>query len=450
MTAHTNLCYFIRIRKEHCESEKKQMLNKLLPTHVQIGLMCLFLPVAAGCGSFSPKPLDQVPYKERAVTQIKGDVSVTAAVLSEDETQQIFDLDLYGKNIQPIWLEIENSSPRDYWFIRRAIDPNYFAPLEVAYMNHYSFSSEANAQMDRFFYENNLGNHIPPGSVRSGFIFTTLDEGTKSFSVDLFATDQQIRSYTFFIPVPGLKIDHRELDINAIYSHEEIKRYTAEQEDEFKKALERLPCCTTSSDGAEMGDPLNLVILGKEKSDDIYHAFMRAGWDETETIYTGSAFQTGLSALFGSEYRYSPVSALYVFGRPQDAALQKARGSIHLRNHLRLWLTPLVFDGYEVWIGQISRDIGVRFTTRTITTHKIDPDIDEAREFLVEDLAYSHGVMKTAYVKGVGSASIDAPRRNLTGDPYFTDGYRLAMWLSSTMVSISHIEFLDWARPPER
>ncbi|UCE62869.1 MAG: LssY C-terminal domain-containing protein [Nitrospirota bacterium] len=426
------------------------MTQQILNNHVHRTLIGLFLLVVTGCASFTPMPLDQVPFMERAVTQVKGEVRVTAAVLSEDETEQVFDLDLYNKGIQPIWLEIENKSTQGYWFVRRGVDPDYFAPLEVAYMNHYAFSSDANAQMDRFFYEINLGNHIPPGSTRSGFVFTTLDEGTKSVSVDLFATDQQIRSYTFFIPVPGLKIDHREIDIDAIYPSKEILRYTAEQEDEFRKAIESLPCCTTSKDGTEMGDPLNLVILGKEKSDDIYHAFMRAGWDETETIHAVSAFQTGISALFGSEYRYSPVSALYVFDRPQDAAFQKARGSIHLRNHLRLWITPIIFDGYEVWIGQISRDIGVRFTTRTVTTHKIDPDVDEAREFLVEDLAYSHGLMKNAYVKGVGAASIDEPRQNLTGDPYFTDGYRLAMWLSSRMVSITNIEFLDWERPPER
>ena len=34
------------------------------------------------------------------------------------------------------------------------------------------------------------------------------------------------------------------------------------------------------------------------------------------------------------------------------------------------------FEGKRVWIGQISRDIGVRFTTKTITTHKIDADVD--------------------------------------------------------------------------
>ena len=31
---------------------------------------------------------------------------------------------------------------------------------------------------------------------------------------------------------------------------------------------------------------------------------------------------------------------------------------VGLRNHLRLWLAPFIVDGLQVWLGQISRDIG--------------------------------------------------------------------------------------------
>jgi hypothetical protein len=170
---------------------------------------------------------------------------------------------------------------------------------------------------------------------------------------------------------------------------------------------------------------------------------MRAGWDETETIYGSSLFKTAVSAIAGGRYRYSPVSALYVFGRPQDAAMQRARSSIHERNHLRIWLSPLRFEGKPVWIGQISRDIGVHFTWKTITTHKIDPDVDETRAFLVEDIAYAQSLLKLGTVGGVGKAPYDKPRGNLTGDPYFTDGNRVVMWISSEPHAINEIELLD-------
>jgi hypothetical protein len=138
--------------------------------------------------------------------------------------------------------------------------------------------------------------------------------------------------------------------------------------------------------------------------------------------------------LTGAEYRYSPVSALYLFGRSQDFALQRIRESINERLHLRLWATPLRYEGQPVWIGQISRDIGVRFTLRAwnLTTHRVDPDVDEARDYIVEDLILAERLSAAGYVGGVGPCESAAPRRNLTGDPYFTDGKRAVVILSQT------------------
>ena len=113
-------------------------------------------------------------------------------------------------------------------------------------------------------------------------------------------------------------------------------------------------------------------------------------------------------------------------------------------------MTPWFYEGKHVWLGQISRDIGVRFTAKTITTHKIDPDVDETREFLLEDLAYAQSLKKIAYLEGVGAAPITEPRGNLTGDPYFTDGYRLMLWLTAQPVDISDIGMERWKTPPDR
>ena len=136
-----------------------------------------------------------------------------------------------------------------------------------------------------------------------------------------------------------------------------------------------------------------------------------------------------------------------MFDRPQDVAFQWARDNIHQRNHLRLWMSRARYQGYPVWIGQISRDIGVRFTRKTITTHKIDPDVDETREYLLENLAYAQALRKVGYVKGVGRVPMDQPRGNLTGDPWFSDGYRIVLWVTPIPTAISRIENLGWRRP---
>jgi hypothetical protein len=401
----------------------------------------LVIPVSiSGCATtFNPRPLDEVPFQKRAQTQQHGAVRVTAAVLSAQESKEVFGVDLYKKSIQPIWFEIENRDKERVWFLPGSVDRDYFTPLEVSHLNHFIYAKDLNQEMDRHFYGQSMGYYIGSNGVRSGFVFTHLDEGTKTFNVVVITADHETRSFTFFIPVPGLKVDHSQVDWDNLYQKDEIVTY---DEAGLRKALESLPCCVTGKDGKEYGDPLNLVIIGD--LDDVYSAFIRAGWDETETIYRASAIKTGISFIFGGRYPYSPVSSLYVYGRPQDVALQKARETIHERNHLRLWLTPMSYEGKPVWIGQISRDIGVHLTWKTIVTHKIDPDVDETRIYLLQDLAYSQGLRKFAYAKGVGPADISEPRGNLTGDPYFTDGYRAVMWVSSDPVSFEEIEFVRW------
>jgi hypothetical protein len=138
-----------------------------------------------------------------------------------------------------------------------------------------------------------------------------------------------------------------------------------------------------------------------------------------------------------------------VFDRPQDIALQKARQTVDERNHLRLWLTPYRFQGRNVYVGQISRDIGVRLTSKTLVTHKIDPDVDEARDYLTQDLLSSQFVRRIGYVGGVGTAGWRSPRFNYTGDPYWTDGLRLVVELSDIPVSINQIALFPWDWPEE-
>ena len=176
--------------------------------------------------------------------------------------------------------------------------------------------------------------------------------------------------------------------------------------------------------------------------DDAIPALVRRGWRPTEQKWSGSILKMVTSALSGERYAYAPVSDLYLFARPQDLALQKARDTIHQRNHLRLWLSALRYEGKQVWVGQISRDIGSRLTIHspTLTTHKIDPDVDEARDALAEDMAYSHNLAKIGAAKGVGAAPESAPRENLTTDPYYTDGRRLLLVFDRKPRSIADIE----------
>lgn len=414
-----------------CHSSGNSWLIAVFAAHIFLSGGC-----AAG---FDPQPVDSVPFRDRSETQIDRDVRVTAAVPSSKETRELFGISLYRKRIQPVWLEIENNTDEHVAFLPVGLDVDYHSPFEVAAL---APKQKEQGAAERYFFQNGFNMQIAPGEARSGFIFTNLDEGTKAFNVDILSDDDTWQ-FTFFIQVPGLAIDHHNVDWQALYAEDEMRDFT--EAAPFIEALRQLPCCTVDAKGKNQGDPLNIVIIGEPI--DVYYAVIRANWDETEAVTAASGFKTAMSFITGGEYRYSPVSSLYLFGRDQDIALQKIRENIHERNHFRLWRAPMNFEGTPVWIGQISRDIGVRFTRKTITTHKIDPDVDETREFLLENLAYNQVLTKFAYVGGVGAASIDEPRANLTGDPYFTDGLRIVLWISSEPSDLQEIEYEEWADP---
>ncbi|MCK5326441.1 MAG: LssY C-terminal domain-containing protein, partial [Woeseiaceae bacterium] len=394
----------------------------------------LLINSLSGCAAgFDPKPMESIPFRDRSVTQVEDGIRVTSAVPDASETRDLFGVSLYKKRIQPVWIEIENTTNANVAFLPFGLDADYHSPIEVASLNK---KEAARQQAEQHFFRNGVDMRIAPGETRSGFVFTTLDEGTKAFNVDIFS-DDNIWQFTFFIQVPGLAVDHHDVDFESLYADDEISHFT--DADAFIEALQQLPCCTVDAKGKSQGDPLNLVIIGEPR--DIYYAVIRAAWDETEVVTAASGFKTMMSFISGGEYRYSPVSSLYVFGRRQDIALQRIRSNIHERNHFRLWRVPMTFEGKPVWIGQISRDIGVRFTRKTITTHKIDPDVDETREFLLENLAFNQVLEKFAYVRGVGSAVINEPRQNLMGDPYYTDGLRVVMWIPPGTVDMEDIGY---------
>lgn len=400
----------------------------------------LLLPIACATPPSSPDQIPEGDYRERIQVQEDRRVRVSAAVPSASESQSIFGKPLYKKGIQPVWLKIENNSDVFITFLPVGLDPQYFSPLEVANVDA-DTAQPAASLIDQFFIEQGMGMFIPPGEQRTGFVFSKLDEGTKAFNVDIKKADGFL-TFTFFIPVPGLRVDHYAVDWDRLYPEDQYVELGTEQ---IIAEIEKYVCCVTDQKGQNTGDPLNLVLIGTPE--DVYTAFIRAGWDETEAISMGTTMKTIKSFLSGGEYRYSPVSSLYAFGRPQDIAFQKARESINERNHLRLWMSRVTYQGLPVWIGQISRDIGVRFTMKTITTHKIDPNVDETRDYLLENLAYAQSLKKMGYVGGVGEVPIDHPRGNLTGDPWFTDGNRLVLWLSSEPVPISGLKFLNWRNP---
>jgi uncharacterized protein YceK len=417
-----------------------------LPLSVPILAVLAALLLLPGCSSrpvIESDPPTPGAFHEHALTRQDEHMLARVALLSSAEAQAEFGLDLGSRGIQAIWIEVENRDDVPYWVLMPSLDPNYFAPDEVAYIFRQGLEDQELHQLMRELRGIAFRNPIAPRSAVSGFVFVTMDLDQKQIDLQLLSS-KRAEEFVFFLPVRGL-------NATTLFEVEQVRAdnpAVVVDQGGLREALTRLPCCTTDEAASAPGDPLNLVLIGN--AEDLFPAFVRRGWHATEATYGGSVGKTVMSYLFGQRYIYSPVSPLYAFGRQQDIAFQKPRGSIHQRNHLRLWLTPFRFEDKEVWVGQISRDIGVKFTSKSkfLVTHVIDPDVDEARNSFVQDLLFSQGLVKVGYVKGGPWATAYDPARNLGDDPYFSDGLRAVMLLDKSNRPIREVQFFEWEHAP--
>ncbi|GLI93450.1 LssY C-terminal domain-containing protein [Methylocystis echinoides] len=413
-----------------------------------LGLILAGVVIAAILRSetFSPEPAADQSFISRAESQTAAGLKVSVSALAPEESRRSFGEDLARYNIQPVWLSIENDTDETLFYLPVATDPAYYSPYEVAYRFHGALSRDENQKRDAFFLERQINLALPPHARTTGFVYTTLDAGMKFVRV-LVAGKGREETFSFVARVPGADFLGQKISSDPPFAATQVKDVDLT---ELKEILRTAPCCTTDARGDRKGDPLNLVVV-ESKSDPIAAVASR-DWHLVQTLDAQSMIETARAFLLRDEYLTSPVSPLYLFGRKEDFALQKARATINERVHLRLWLLPQTFHSRRVWIGQISRDIGVRLTDKAwnLTTHKIGPDVDFDRSYLLQDLLLSGLVDHYGYVEGVGAAPMSAPRTNLTGDAYFTDGLRLVLFLSDRKTVLEDVGRLPWARPQQQ
>ena len=205
------------------------------------------------------RPSAEPAPNDRLHVSTQGDVRVTTAVPSADEARDVFGVNLYRQNLQPVWIKIENLGDVDLWFLPTGLDSAYFTPIETSYrLQNRIPLLNLNPEMNREVYGRSMGLRIEPGGQRSGYIFSRVDLGTKSFNVDVMSSTDHFKM-SFFVPVPGLRVDHYAVDWRTLYSDEEIREVSL---DELYAELAQLPCCVTNKKGDKKGDPLNIVIIG--------------------------------------------------------------------------------------------------------------------------------------------------------------------------------------------
>lgn len=217
------------------------------------------------------------------------------------------------------------------------------------------------------------------------------------------------------------------MDVNfkTLYTADELQEFDAEG---FRQALASLPCCSTDQSGSAEGNPFNVAIVGTSIA--LRRALLRGTWQETAAGSPDTAL--------ARTHRYK--------GRQPDGTFHKSRPDGSERKELRIWLSPMTVDGVRVWLGQVSYDMEGKAATPSTESQRIDPDLDDARMFIMQTFWYSQSLAKIGFVATGTASTIETPQTNFHGSEYFTDGRRVVLFVSESPVALDATEILNWSR----
>ena len=188
---------------------------------------------------------------------------------------------------------------------------------------------------------------------------------------------------------------------------------------ERQPGLADKPMITRTAAGIP-GDPMNIGLVGNQA--DVTRALQAAGWYRADPMTVRSSLKIVSSVLLNRPDQTAPVSRLLYDGRRPDLMFELPDGkSARRRHHIRLWLA--MTNGVEnrpVWLGADTFDEGVGLSHDTgQVTHRIAPDIDDERAFLMASLVHAGMVQATYQISGAGPT---LSGRNGEGNLYRTDG----------------------------
>lgn len=355
-----------------------------------------------GCATWqAPAGVSDSELRSRSVSATSGGVRVSAAVLSAADTRSMFGTELTGAQVQPVWVEIQNSTSQLKWLLRTGTDPDYFSPLEVAWSAHATLGGSVNAAIDEHFDKLGFKNPIAPGATRAGIIFTNPERGMKLFNVDVLGR-QTLVPFTLFLPVPQEAASAGATPAQGAFRYPASELADYRDLGALRAALERLP------GAAAQGEPLNVVLVGE--LEDIGAAVVRRNYHR--------------------DARAADMDP-QVFGRRPDVVLRKQAETRVPSTWIRVWRAPVTFEGRAVYVGQVARPVGGRFAPADATDLRGHADVDEARNHLVQDMMYSGGLDKLGFARGAAAGER-------------SDGLRAVLFFATRPLSLADVEILEW------
>jgi LssY C-terminus len=198
-----------------------------------------------------------------------------------------------------------------------------------------------------------------------------------------------------------------------------------ENSSELSAMMNYLPPRVFNGEGRE-GDMVNLVFVAQQK--DLQDAFKRAGWVETDKwkpIFVWHLLRRRTNdALL-------PMARFYLYGRVQDHsyALPDPNAVMSRRHHLRIWKTGYAMNGTPIWAGAASHDVAIEIAKGGhVINHRIDPAVDEERDFVGTDLTDTSSVSRQEYLASADPVFL---AQTASGETYHSDSRILLLNLHS-------------------
>src|SRR5689334_14946887 len=194
----------------------------------------------------------------------------------------------------------------------------------------------------------------------------------------------------------------------------------------FDQMLPALPRRVASKSGTP-GDMVNLLLIGTKQQ--VADAFKAAGWVQPDQSTSDAITHAIQDVVNHTAYSEMPISKLYLFGHAQDFGFAEGMPIqiVAERNHFRLWRAPwLDAKGQTVWAGAGTHDVGIERDSAGQLTHRIDPNVDNERAYILQTLQDAGKVASSEYL-----TPADPVKQALTatGDVYRSDGRILVIYL---------------------
>ena len=236
----------------------------------------LVLPIA-GCAvaSFAPRQLATPDELRDVKSKTIGDVTVSVAILTDEQARQHFGVDFGKHELQALWMSVRNGSDRRLWFIRSVLDPDYYSSEEAALLVEGEVSRDARPALHQHLRDESIRSQLVPKAITQGFVFLPRVEGGRYVDVrlqaDAYLLEDEKQSagsaatrpprelrFDFALPLPDGDFDYERLDPRLTYAGQTLPDLSVE---ELRRTLEHLPCCAASSMTPAVGATSGCITL---------------------------------------------------------------------------------------------------------------------------------------------------------------------------------------------